>query len=376
MDLWKWLSCTVGSLLILGACAPAEKSPPTASSSTTSAKVGWELEWEKTVAAAEQEGRVVISGPTRESWRNVLMTFEKDFPEIKVEYTGANSRDFWPRVFRERELDQHLWDLRVGGPDPQVYEAKYQGVLDPVRPLLLSPEVVDEDAWFGGLDGAFFDKEKKYVFGFVNFISFLAFVNRDIIPETELASVKDLMNPRWKGKIVIQDPRGGAGLNSLEVFLIVYGEDALKELLQNQDLVVSNDLRQQAEWVIRGRYPIAIGLVPDAFLVFREQGLKINIQPVGDSGWATSTGTGGIQFINRAPHPNAAKVYINWLLTKDVQTRLSAATQQNSRRLDVPPADPGAVPDPTRLDDYIPTQKEELLPVRRRAQQLGMDFLR
>jgi ABC-type Fe3+ transport system substrate-binding protein len=165
-------------------------------------------------------------------------------------------------------------------------------------------------------------------------------------------------------------------LNSLEVFLIVYGEDALKELLQNQDLVVSNDLRQQAEWVIRGRYPIAIGLVPDAFLVFREQGLKINIQPVGDSGWATSTGTGGIQFINRAPHPNAAKVYINWLLTKDVQTRLSAATQQNSRRLDVPPADPGAVPDPARLDDYIPTQKEELLPVRRRAQQLGMDFLR
>ncbi len=376
MKVWKWLSFTVSSLLILGACAPVEQPQQTASSSSTSAKVGWELEWEKTVAAAKQEGTVVISGPTRETWRNVLVTFEEDFPEIKVEYTGGNSRDFWPRIFRERELDQHLWDLRVGGPDPQVYEAKSRGVLDPVRPLLLLPEVVDGDVWFGGLDGAFFDKEKKYVLGFVNFISFLAYVNRDLIPETELTSIKDLTNPRWRGKIVIQDPRGGAGLNSLQVLLMLQGEDAVKQLLGNQDLVVANDTRQQAEWVIRGRYPIAVGLVPDAFLVFQEQGLSFNLRPIKDSGKGASTGTGGIQFFNQAPHPNAAKVYINWLLTKDVQTRLSAATKQNSRRLDVPAADPEAVPDPARMDQYIPTQKEELLPVRRRALQLGMDFLR
>ncbi len=376
MNIRKWTFFAVGSLLILGACAPVEQPQQTASSSTTSAKVGWELEWEKTVAAAKQEGTVVISGPTRETWRNVLVTFEEDFPEIKVEYTGANSRDFWPRIFRERELDQHLWDLRVGGPDPQVYEAKSRGVLDPVRALLLLPEVVDEDVWFGGLDGAFFDKEKKYVLGFVNFISFLAYVNRDLIPQTELTSVKDLTHPRWRGKIVIQDPRGGAGLNSLQVILMLQGEDAVKQLLGNQDLVVANDTRQQAEWVIRGRYPIAVGLVPDAFLAFREQGLSFNIRPIGDSGKSTSTGTGGIQFFNRAPHPNAAKVYINWLLTKVVQTRLSAATKQNSRRLDVPAADPEAVPHPARMDDYIPTQKEELLPVRRQALQLGMDFLR
>ena len=384
MHLWKLLSATVSTALmltlILGACAPAEKSQPpplsAASSSRAGAKTGWELEWEQTVAAARQEGTVVISGPTREVWRNVLTTFEKDFPEIKVEYTGGNSRDFWPRIFRERELDQYLWDLRIGGADPQVYEAKYKGVLEPVRPLLLLPEVVDEDVWFGGLDGIFFDTENEFLLGFVNYISFTGYVNRDIIPETELSSVRDLTNPRWRGKIVIQDPRGGAGLNALQVFLQLYGEDKLRDLLGNQDLVVANDLRQQAEWVIRGRYPIAIGLVPDAFLVFREQGLEINIRPIEDSDTATSSGTGGIQFFNRAPHPNAAKVYINWLLTKDVQTRLSAATKQNSRRLDVPAADPEAVPDPARMDQYIPTQKEELLPVRRRALQLARDFLR
>ncbi len=375
MNLRKWLSLGIGLVVILGACAPAEQSSPTEPSSTGSTKAGWEAEWEETLAAAKREGTVVLSGPTRELWRRVLMTFEQDFPEIEVQYTGANSRDFWPRVYRERELGQYLWDLRVGGPDPQVYAAKDKGVLDPVRPLLLLPEVVDESKWAGGLDGIFFDKEKKYVVGFANFVSFMAYVNRDIIPETEFQSIADLTNPRWKGKIVIQDPRGGAGLNSLQVMLKLYGEDFLKDLLTQQDLVVTSDLRQETEWLIRGRYPIAIGLVPDAFLVFQEQGLKFNIKSLKDSGRSVSTGTAGIQLLNRTLHPNAAKVYINWLLTKEVQTRISAATHQNSRHLEVPPADPEAVPDPQRLDAYIPSQVEELLPIRQRAQQLTIELL-
>jgi len=375
VNLRKWLSLGIGLVVILGACAPAEESSPTAPSTTGSTKAGWEAEWEETVAAAKREGTVVLSGPTRELWRRVLMTFEQDFPEIEVQYTGANSRDFWPRVYRERELGQYLWDLRVGGPDPQVYAAKDKGVLDPVRPVLLLPEVVDESKWAGGLDGIFFDTEKKYVVGFANFVSFMAYVNRDIIPETEFQSIEDLTNPRWKGKIVIQDPRGGAGLNSLQVMLKLYGEDFLKDLLTQQDLVVTSDLRQETEWLIRGRYPIAIGLVPDAFLVFQEQGLKFNIKSLKDSGRSVSTGTAGIQLLNRTLHPNAAKVYINWLLTKEVQTRISAATNQNSRHLEVPPADPEAVPDPQRLDAYIPSQVEELLPIRQRAQQLTIELL-
>ena len=76
MNIRKWPFFAVGSLLILGACAPVEQPQQTASSSTTSAKTGWELEWEKTVAAAKREGKVVISGPTRETWRNALLTLE------------------------------------------------------------------------------------------------------------------------------------------------------------------------------------------------------------------------------------------------------------------------------------------------------------
>ncbi len=372
----KWSALCLSFMVTLGACAPADPPSRPAALPSAAAKADWEREWKKTLEAAHREGKVVLSGPTRELWRKVLLSFEQDFPGIQVEYTGANSRDFWPRIFRERELGQYLWDLRVGGPDPQVYEAKDRGVLDSIRPLLLLPEVGDEKHWFGGFDQMFFDRGKKYVLGFANFISFSAYVNRDIIPDTELRSVRDLTQPRWKGKIVIQDPRGGAGLNSLEIFLKRYGEQMARDLLTKQELVVSNDIRQQTEWIIRGRYPIAIGLVPDALLLFEEQGLRHNIRPIQDSGAALSTGTAGIQFFDRAVHPNAAKVYINWLLTQRVQTRLSAATKQNSRRLDVPAADPVAVPDLHRLDSYIPGQAEELLPVRQQALELARALLK
>ena len=351
----------------LAACSQPERAAAPPGSAAT--------DWDGLVAAAKREGRVVVSGPTRELWRTELMSFEQAYPEIRVEYIGANSRDFWPRVFRERELGQYLWDLRVGGPEPQVYEARDRGVLDPIRPFLLLPEVLDETKWFGGMDRMFFDREKKYALGFVSYISFVAYVNRDIIPETELRSLRDLTDPRWRGKIVLQDPRGGAGLSAIEMLLELHGEGLVRDLLTNQDLVVANDLRQQAEWLIRGRYPIALGIVPDAFLAFQDQGLRINIQPVPENISAIATGTGGLQFFERAPHPNAAKVYINWLLTQAVQARLAAATRMNSRRLDVPVAHALTAPDPARLASYIPSQVEEMVPVREQAQRLARELL-
>ena len=381
-------------ILILGVmgCASSEKPGPapgvesgatsTQAQPTTpsveaqpAVKVGYEVEWEQTVAAAQQEGRVVLSGPPGEVWRKALMTFEQDFPEIQVEYNGANSRDFWPRVFRERELGQYLWDLRVGGPDAQVYEARDKGVLDPVRPLLLLPEVVDESQWFGGRNGLFVDQERKYILGFLAYASAPVYVNRAFISETEFWSDKDLLHPQWKGKIVLQDPRGGAGLGSMTVMLAVHGEQFVRDLLSKQDVVVTSNNRQQVEWVIRGRYPIGIGVLPDELLAFQQQGLNFNVQPLREGAVGLSVGFGGVQLLNRAPHPNAARAFINWLLQQKVQSNLAQALKTNSRRLDVPPGDPEAVIDLKRIKDYVPHQYEKHLQLRQRMIELAMKLL-
>ena len=384
----------LAAILMIGAmaCSSSETPPPTAGAqsggvaaqgqSTTSqqgpnadGKAAWKVEWEKTLVAARQEGKVVLSGPPGESWRRVLMTFEQDFPEIVVEYTGANSRDFWPRMFRERELGQYLWDLRVGGPDPQVYEARDNGMLDPVRPLLLLPEVTEDNRWFGGFNSLFVDKEQKYIAGFLAYSSALVFVNREIISETEFRSDKDLIDPRWRGKIVLQDPRGGAGLGSMTVLLAVHGEQFVRDLLSNQDVAVTGDNRQQAEWVIRGRYPIGIGVLPDQLMYLRQSGLEFNVQRLQEGSAGLSVGFGGIQLMNRAPHSNAAKVYINWLLSQKAQKSVAQALRLNSRRLDVPTGNPETVIDPDRLEDFVPHQYEHFLQLRRRSVELTSKFL-
>jgi iron(III) transport system substrate-binding protein len=309
-------------------------------------------------------------------WRDALLTFEKDYPDIKVDFTGQNSRDFWPRLVQERQAGQYLWDLRVGGPDPQVYQARDEGMLDPIRPLLVLPEVSDDSKWLGGLDGLFVDNAHQYLAGFTAYVRTSILVNRDLVPDAELSAQRQLLEPRSKGKIVLQDPRGGAGLGVLTVMLVGNGEPFVRDLLTNQDVAVTGDNRQQAEWVVRGRYPIGIGMGTDQLILFEQQGLKFNVRPLDEGPKGLNIGFGGLQLVNAAPHPNAAKVFINWLLTARVQEQVARALETNSRRLDVAPVAPAEQPDPQRMDEYVPHQAEALLPMRQRTLQLAGELIK
>jgi len=311
----------------------------------------WRAVWEKTVAAAKKEGKIVVSGAPGETWRKAVMMFEEDYPEIKVDYTGLNSRDFYPRMRRERTLGQYLWDIRIGGADSLAFDAKNERLLDPVRPLLILPEVVDGKAWLGGL--TFLDNEGQYINAFLAYETQIAVVNRDFVPESELRSVEQLLDPRWKGKIVLQDPRGGAALMVLTGLVRIYGEPFVRDLLQKQDIVVTGDNRQQIEWVVRGRYPIGIGVAHTSLEEFKKEGLAKNVVRLTGKAALVTNGFGGFQLVNQRPHPNATTVFINWILTAKTQARLAKTVFLNSRRLDVPINVPELAVDRNRLGDYL-----------------------
>src|ERR1700726_1270567 len=119
----------------------------------------WKTVWDQTVAAANKEGQLVISAPSGTDWREQLRTFQQSYPGIKLSITAAASRDYWPRVIKEREAKLNLWDFRVGGPDNLSYSVKAMGYMAPVREMLILPEIVDSNVWHGGLDGIFLDKD-------------------------------------------------------------------------------------------------------------------------------------------------------------------------------------------------------------------------
>ncbi len=358
-------------VVALAACGPA--SQPVAPAYPASAPPGWSA----LVDAARREGRLVLAGPPSDVWRSALLSFEKAYPGISVEYTGITSRDFWPRVTQEKRVGQHLWDLRVGGPDPQVFQARDDGFLTRVKPLLVLPEATDDEQWFGASRGLLYaDAAGTQIRNFLMQGSTQIHVNRDSVPASAFRSARDLIDPRWKGKIVQQDPRGGSGLGALTVLLSAYGEDFVRTLLSKQDVIITSDNRQEAEWLVRGKYPIGVGSVADEILYFEQQGVRSNVVLLDDAPRALSVGFGAIQILTSGPHPNATQLYVNWLLTRAAQSTIATTIQVNSLRLDVPPGNPDLAIDPQRLQDYVPHQFEKMLPVRKQAQQLAAELLR
>jgi Bacterial extracellular solute-binding protein len=122
------------------------------------------------------------------------------------------------------------------------------------------------------------------------------------------------------------------------VFLRSLGPEKAKDFykkIRAQAGAVDRDQRQQIEWVAQGKYPLNFG--PGTVMYqLEKRGLKFGVvSEFKDYGAYLSPGFGTAMFINRAPHPNAAKVFLNWLLTKDGQTAFSTGMGYVSRRVDV-----------------------------------------
>lgn len=345
--------------------------------SEADAQTTWQNEWNAALAAAEREGQVNIAGPPGESFREALVAgFTKAHPKIKVEILGGSGGEKVSRILRERQAGIYGWDLYISGPTSAVSAFKPVGALDPLKPALILPEVRNEKNWIGGFDSGWADTEKRliYVFG-GTLAGDNIYVNSDLVPAAEIKSARDLLERKWTGKIAIQDPRiEGKGLTDILVISLAYGEDFVKRLLVEQKPVVTRDRRQLVEWVVRGRYPIAIGFNEYVWALFQKKGAGKNIIDIEDPKtivyWAS--GSSAIGLFNRAPHPNAAKIYINWLLSRNGQIDW-VKTLTNSRRLDVPPAEPKSAMKPGRV--YHNTQAEDMIPQRRRIQQLANELL-
>jgi iron(III) transport system substrate-binding protein len=335
---------------------------------------GWQQDWDQTVAAAKKEGALTMAIPPGREWRDQVMEFQKTYPEIKLDAQGFNSRDFWPRVVKEREAGQYLWDLRVGGADTNVYNFKATGGMAPIRPLLLLPEVTDDSKWNGGLDAVFIDLDKKYFAGFAAYESENVYYNAKSVQGPGAGEMANLADAKWAKKVSMADPRGGASVSTLAMFYEEFGEDFLRRLMRDTTPVITKDYRQQMDWMASGRYPIAIGLPMPAIVDYASRGVSIEDYKKARGPATMSQGFGGLQMPSKMPHPAATKLFVNWILTKEVQTQLMAATKLNSRRTDVPPGAPDRVLRPGIK--YLNPQSEAFAPYQKKAEAIVLPYLK
>src|SRR3990172_9131784 len=338
MKRWLLATAVMVGMLALAACAGEEKATP-APSPTGAARPAADREWAQLVQAAKREGKVaIISSFQGDAPRRAFTeAFQKKYG-ITVEYLGASGPSNTARLKTERGAGQYLWDIMTAGSAPFVDELKAIGAFDPVEPALILPDVKETKNWKEGrLE--FVDKERLVLA--MSTYSMPAFViNTQMVKPEEFKSYKDLLDPKWRGKMVTEDPSvGGAGQAQFTFYLQHkdLGVDFIRNLAA-QKLQITRDQRQASEWVAKGSYPICVGCTPHVAREFMREGLPVayvNPRQLKEGGWTTS-GAGNVMLMNRPAHPNAAKLYLNWLLSKEGQTELNPIGDFASRRVDVP----------------------------------------
>ncbi len=306
---------------------------------------GWEAHWSKMIAGARREGRLVLAGPPESSIRQALTSkFAARFG-IPVEYIGGRGGEMRERIIMEHQAGVFTIDVYLGG-DPNLYQAK---VLDPVKPALILPEVVSPSNWENGRLW-FMDPEDKYVLRLFNNVVAVFDINTRYVRPEEVTSVRYFLDPKWRGKISAYDPRvTGTGNARATYFYLLFGEEFIKQLYIDQKPVITRDRRQMGDWLARGTYPIALGAQSEEVERLREEGFPVmQLNHIPDAPGYLSAGSGLISAISRAPHPNAAKVFINWLASKEGLEAYARAQLDNPLRTDIDKSflDPGTIPRP------------------------------
>jgi ABC-type Fe3+ transport system substrate-binding protein len=290
----------------------------------------WQSEWDKTVKAAEEEGALVIY--MTQAFEPVFRdTFQKKYPRIKVSMATGRGPELSQRVMSERRAEKFAVDLYVSGnisPLTVFHRAK---ILEPIKPLLLLPEVVDASAWYEGKHH-YDDPENRYIFVFEGTPrSGEITYNTKLVNPSEIKSYWDLLNPKWKGKIVSVDPLVSGPISAAHIFFYKQpdlGAEFLRRLHADTDIAIVRSNEQMLDWLSAGKFAFGIG-ARDIDTAMR-QGLPLMQFLPGalKEGSSVTAYNGTLSYFNRAPHPNAAKVAINWLLSREGQTAWLDANQK------------------------------------------------
>jgi ABC-type Fe3+ transport system substrate-binding protein len=305
-----------------------------------------------TIAAAKQEGEVVWYSTQIISQlvRPVTAAFERKYPGIKVRYSRANANEVAVKILNESHAGKVQVDLFDG--TATVVPLKKEGYV-----LQWQPDAAKAyPALYKDPDGYWVANNL-----FINTPGF----NTALVPEgTQPRSYEDLLDPKWRGKIAWGAlPSTSAAEGFIGTVLAERGEEQgmayLRAFSRQKVANVAASAREVLDQVIAGEYPLALQIFNHHAVISAKKGA-----PVDWIKMEPATGSLSVISIHKdAPHPNAAKLLVDFIISKEGQEVFRAA--------DYLPADP-TVPalDPTlkpeeghfRVHFFAPETIEDNLP--------------
>jgi len=306
-----------------------------------------ERDWKKIVDAGKKDGQLSIY---MGQWGPVIDAgvFQKAFPEIKVVRTGGGPPQIMQQITAERRAGKYIADVIVEGINPNLTVFHANKMLDPIKPALVLPEVLDESKWWQGKHH-YADPERQYVLRFVGSPQYGSiYYNTNLVKPGEIKSVWDFLNPKWKGKIGARDIRQpGPGNGAMRFFYYSpkIGPDFIRRLFGQMDVALFRDTRQGVDWLANGKFAICFFCSADEVRKANAQGLPVDTFGAMSEGAGLVSLYGTIVMPTNAPHPNAARVFINWFLSRDGQLALQRELNKSglggvdSLRIDIPKDD-------------------------------------
>ncbi|MGE5216545.1 MAG: extracellular solute-binding protein [Chloroflexota bacterium] len=291
-------------------------------------------EWDKIIEAAKKEGKVVVGGPPTSVLRQKFKeTFEQRFG-IELELVSAPGPQNASRAMSEAKAGVKYFDVLHGG-SGTLEPLMYENLLVPLMHLAVLAEVKDPRQWWGGHMWEDNIKTNRFIYSFSADFSTPPFYNADLVKPGEIASYDDFLRPKWKGKIGFFEPRVPSAGQGLWGFLMkIKGKEFLQKLA-GQNLFISRDGKQLADGLAKGTLAVNLGQSRRFLDPYIKAGIPIKPLLNIKEGLSGSNGFGTVAVMKNAPQSNAAKVYVNWLLSKEGQTLYSHALSQGTRRLDV-----------------------------------------
>ena len=364
---------------------------------TTPPRPAWEVEWEALIAAATEEGNVVIN-VSRATYRTGTQAFNMAFPDINMEFQVGSGSAATVRWITEHEAGIHNLDMVIGastGVDrvltPYAANTGLQILGDTRAALEIRPDVGGDENWIGSLEDGFLDKPtNRHIFTWWGDVgSTELFIDKELAA-SGFSSYNDLFKPELKGKWCMLNPvTEGSGAGMITTMQMAYGTDFVRRLLETNPPLLSTDPNSLVREMIDGRKLFCQGSYMEEFWMeglglnverwlpgalpiheeFQGRGILSNCCGTGsgkaelDGFW--SSGSGGPAIIGISPNPNAAALVTAYLSTREGSIeyiRPHGFNKTCSRRADLQDQEFCDIPENEKLvegNSYVATDRSD-----------------
>lgn len=300
-----------------------------------------EAAWARVVEAAKKEG--IVNAYSFHFITDVGAVVNRAFQQkynIKVEFVTGPGMALAERIKAERQARKRIADIYTTS-TAILFVAKGEGLLETVGDL---PALRQKDVW---ISDPRLDPEANILSFALTF--WYPFINTQLVKKEDYPKAyRELLAPRWKGKVVIADPNVSPTV--VRFYWVMTDRKILdrayfEALARQQPRIVPTE-RENLSAMVRGEGLFT--LVGSSTVAGALAAEKAPMQALAmEEGTLTGAGS-GISLVKDAAHPNAARLFINWIMSAEGQELFTRAANTASVRQDVPVFLPEAVKAPIK----------------------------